>query len=73
MTLTAPDSLSEQIAHHLAERIIGAQLTECGRVQVQSFYALVFEFFILRARAMAGTAASCSWQPWPSGRPLICA
>lgn len=35
MTLTAPDSLSEQIAHHLAERIIRGELKAGERIQEQ--------------------------------------
>ena len=35
MTLTAPDSLSEQIAHHLAERIIRGELKARERIQEQ--------------------------------------
>ncbi|MNE23599.1 colanic acid/biofilm transcriptional regulator [compost metagenome] len=35
MTFQAPDSLSEQIAHHLAERIIRGELKERERIQEQ--------------------------------------
>lgn len=35
MTFKAPDSLAEQIAHHLAERIIRGELKECERIQEQ--------------------------------------
>lgn len=35
MTFTAPDSLAEQIAHHLAERIIRGELKERERIQEQ--------------------------------------
>ncbi|WP_300654023.1 GntR family transcriptional regulator [Pseudomonas sp.] len=35
MTLTAPDSLSEQIAHHLAQRIIRGELKAGERIQEQ--------------------------------------
>jgi DNA-binding GntR family transcriptional regulator len=35
MTLMAPDSLSEQIAHHLAQRIIRGELKACERIQEQ--------------------------------------
>ena len=35
MTFKAPDSLSEQIAHHLAERIIRGELKERERIQEQ--------------------------------------
>jgi DNA-binding transcriptional MocR family regulator len=35
MTLTAPDSLSEQIAQHLAERIIRGELKARERIQEQ--------------------------------------
>ena len=33
MTFKAPDSLAEQIAHHLAERIIRGELKERERIQ----------------------------------------
>ena len=35
MTFKAPDSLAEQIAHHLAERIIRGELKERERIQEQ--------------------------------------
>jgi len=35
MTFKAPDSLAEQIAHHLAERIIRGELKELERIQEQ--------------------------------------
>lgn len=35
MTFKAPDSLAEQIAHHLAERIIRGELKACERIQEQ--------------------------------------
>jgi DNA-binding GntR family transcriptional regulator len=35
MTSKAPDSLAEQIAHHLAERIIRGELKACERIQEQ--------------------------------------
>ncbi|KAF1053801.1 MAG: Transcriptional regulator NanR [Stenotrophomonas maltophilia] len=35
MTFKAPDSLAEQIAHHLAERIIRGELKESERIQEQ--------------------------------------
>jgi DNA-binding GntR family transcriptional regulator len=35
MTFKAPDSLAEQIAHHLAQRIIRGELQACERIQEQ--------------------------------------
>jgi DNA-binding GntR family transcriptional regulator len=35
MTFKAPDSLAEQIAHHLAERIIRGELAPGERIQEQ--------------------------------------
>ena len=35
MTFKAPDSLAEQIAHYLAERIIRGELKERERIQEQ--------------------------------------
>ena len=59
MTFKAPDSLAEQIAHHLAERIIrgelkpGAHVTELTAHKVQSLCTLMSEMYILLGNAVA--------------------
>ena len=40
MTFKAPDSLAEQIAHHLAERIIRGEMKPGERIQEQVTLAL---------------------------------